>query len=199
MKIQITPLFIKKYIEDLTGLDLSTKSREREVVELRFIAFKLTRTLTRHSLSKIGAIYNRDHATVMHGVRQFESLEDQVFFKQSKDLYDKCLKKFLSLSDEYVVLKTLQTTKELKEEYEQVLTIIKENHKAEIESYKIEVEKHLEQINNFNLSPIFSKITELPKTEFEELEIRVNAFLQMNAMNQKRKERRSKCKIYESY
>ena len=51
----------------------------------------------------------------------------------------------------------------------------------------MEVNKQLEQINNFRLSPIFSKITKLPKDEFKELETRVNAFLQMNACNQNRK------------
>jgi hypothetical protein len=199
MKIQITPLFIKQYIEDLSGKKLDTKSRERELVELRFVAFKLTKYLTRSSLSKIGKIYNRDHATVLHGIKQFDSLEEQIYFKPSKDLFDKCVKEFLALSDEYVVLKNLQTTSELKNEYEQILKRIEEKHRLEVEEYKMEVNKQLEQINNFRLSPIFSKITKLPQDEFKELETRVNAFLQMNACNQKRKARRNRTTIYEAY
>ena len=63
-KIEITPKFIKKYLEDLTGEDFSVKGRKRNIVELRWVAFKLTRTLTRLSLTQIGELYNKDHATM---------------------------------------------------------------------------------------------------------------------------------------
>lgn len=194
-KIEITPKFIKKYLEDLTGEDFSVKGRKRNIVELRWVAFKLTRTLTRLSLTQIGELYNKDHATVLHGIKQFDLLVDQIDFKTVKELYNRCFQDFKEMADDFDVLNTLQTVKEVKREYEFIINQMAEN-------YKIKTDNQLQQINNFSLSPIFEKITKLPEKEFKELEVRINAFLQMNAMNQQRKENRNavnKNKIYEGF
>lgn len=56
----------KKYsIDDLIG-----KSRKQEIVTLRFKAYFLARAkgLT---LAQIGALFNRDHAQVLYGIRMF--------------------------------------------------------------------------------------------------------------------------------
>ena len=57
---------IKKYVDDCAGYDISTKSRTTEQVSYRTLYFKIATDTTNFSLSKIGKMVNRDHATVLH-------------------------------------------------------------------------------------------------------------------------------------
>ena len=63
---------IIKDVQDETGIDLLENTRQRENVYARNVVFKLARELTLLSLSKIGKALNKDHATVIHGIKQFE-------------------------------------------------------------------------------------------------------------------------------
>lgn len=54
--------------------DLVSKSRKQELVYSRFIAFYFCRNLTNLCLADIGKAFNRDHATVLHGVRSHSFL-----------------------------------------------------------------------------------------------------------------------------
>jgi hypothetical protein len=45
------------------------KSRKREIVELRHFYFARAREVTNESFEKIGKAVNRDHASVMHGIK----------------------------------------------------------------------------------------------------------------------------------
>jgi hypothetical protein len=42
--------------------------RARDVAHPRQIAMMLSRELTKHSLPRIGALFGRDHSTVLHGI-----------------------------------------------------------------------------------------------------------------------------------
>ena len=57
---------IKKYVDDCAGYDISTKSRTTVQVSYRTLYFKIATDTTNFSLSKIGKMVNRDHATVLH-------------------------------------------------------------------------------------------------------------------------------------
>jgi chromosomal replication initiator protein len=54
--------------------DLSSKSRSRPLTTARHIAMYLLRELTGLSLIKIGELFDRDHTTVMHGIKRIEQL-----------------------------------------------------------------------------------------------------------------------------
>lgn len=54
-------------------------SRKREFTEARFICFQLLRLHTNLTLQEIGAIFNRDHSTIIYGLDIFNAL------LQSKD------------------------------------------------------------------------------------------------------------------
>ncbi len=65
-----------KLIRDLVGCqynvsveDLKSRSRKRSISFPRQIAMYLTRKHTDQSLADIGALYNRDHSTVLHAVK----------------------------------------------------------------------------------------------------------------------------------
>ena len=78
--------------EKVTYLDLRGPSRNREFVEARMIIYALARellampvpfarrsrksTLMRPSYASIGSYFNRDHATVLHGVKQVRALRE---------------------------------------------------------------------------------------------------------------------------
>jgi len=49
--------------------DLKSKSRKRAITFPRQIAMYLTRKYTEQSLADIGALYNRDHSTVLHAIK----------------------------------------------------------------------------------------------------------------------------------
>ena len=58
----------------LTREDLVSKSRSRPLTTARHVAMYLTRECTGLSLIKIGELFDRDHTTVLHGIRKTEEL-----------------------------------------------------------------------------------------------------------------------------
>ena len=67
-------------------LDIVGRSRKREYVDLRHFAFWAIRTTTKLPLKKIGKFFERDHATVLHGISNFENLvlNDEAYYNQAK-------------------------------------------------------------------------------------------------------------------
>ena len=64
---------------------LRSRSRQREIVDARFIYFRRAREVTRESLRNIGRLVdNRDHATVLHGIKQALST------REVATLYERC-------------------------------------------------------------------------------------------------------------
>ena len=57
------------YINDYTGLDITQNTRKREVVEARQAAMVIIKKSTHLSLGKIGSLFGRDHATVLHATK----------------------------------------------------------------------------------------------------------------------------------
>ena len=108
----ITPEKIKELIEKLTDTNLTIKSRKREIVYYRYIAFKLSKELTSSSFTSIGKLYKKDHATVIHGINKFIILENQYDFKNAKNLYNRCLNILVPIPDEF---KNIKPKKDIKE------------------------------------------------------------------------------------
>ncbi len=67
---------IKSLLIDLFKNDFSNKDRQRHSVYQRAVFFKLCRDLTPYSLSAIGAVVNKDHASVLHGLKLFKNFQD---------------------------------------------------------------------------------------------------------------------------
>jgi len=63
---------ILKLVIDETGVDITSRKRDHKTVINRWIYFKLASEFTNNSLHKIGAAINKNHATVIHGLKQFE-------------------------------------------------------------------------------------------------------------------------------
>jgi hypothetical protein len=59
-------------IEERTSICISCKDRSYETTSLRNIYYRIARDNTVLSLNKIGSMVNRDHATVINGLKKFE-------------------------------------------------------------------------------------------------------------------------------
>jgi chromosomal replication initiator protein len=72
----------------LTRADLVGKSRSRPLTTARHVAMYLTRECTGLSLLKIGELFDRDHTTVMHGLKKVEALmkERGSIYRKVQDL-----------------------------------------------------------------------------------------------------------------
>ena len=66
-----------------------TKSRDRETVYRRYTVFYYLRKAKGMTLKEIGNASGFDHATVIHGIKQFEnmtSVKDKEFMRITKDI-----------------------------------------------------------------------------------------------------------------
>ena len=63
---------IKNCVVEYTQLDITSTCRKRPYVYARALYFQLSRDFTRHSLQDIGAMVNKDHASVLHGLKTFK-------------------------------------------------------------------------------------------------------------------------------
>ena len=70
--------------ELIDELDLKSKSRKRELVYTRNILYKHLRNKGM-SLQAIGKTFNRDHATVLFGLNQYERLINYDDFKELQE------------------------------------------------------------------------------------------------------------------
>ena len=64
---------IKEIVESYFELSITRNTRKRQYVEARAIYYKLCRIFTQLSLEQIGKSVNRDHASVLHGVRSINT------------------------------------------------------------------------------------------------------------------------------
>ena len=64
---------IKKLVIENTGIDIDNPVRKRPFVEARAIYYKLLREYTLLSLVEIGDYVKKNHATVIHGLKNLDS------------------------------------------------------------------------------------------------------------------------------
>jgi hypothetical protein len=82
-----TPFQILKDVSRRTGFtikELQSKTRDRNIVDARFVYFRRCKELTKCSLKDIGLPVGKDHASVLHGINEANEI------KQVVKLYDRC-------------------------------------------------------------------------------------------------------------
>jgi hypothetical protein len=65
--------------------NLTTKSRIRTIVDKRKYLFYIAWSKGRLNYSEIGRIFDRDHATVIHGIKSYQEIKNFEDFKQSTE------------------------------------------------------------------------------------------------------------------
>ena len=71
---------------------IKSKSRKDEIVKARHAYFYIAYKISRKGLAEIGRLVNRDHTTVIHGIRKIEGEIDiyQDTFLEFKELKERC-------------------------------------------------------------------------------------------------------------
>lgn len=157
---------ILEHCEKVMSLDLKTKSRDRVKVYTRFVYYKICKeNIKRISLVSIGKEVKRDHATVMHGLREFDKLKNYPDFY---DIYKKCKRN----APMFIEGKLTPQEREIKYLY---------SNKARLEK-QVEVLK--KQINgDFEYEEINKLTKEYPKEVVENfIDTRLKTFLLMNSL-----------------
>lgn len=97
---------ILKDIADMVAADLKTnlyqKNRRQRNVLARAVYYRLAREFTPYSLQRIADLFDKDHATALHGYRMFEN------FKIQPKLYARELETYETIAK---VLKKVKVTK----------------------------------------------------------------------------------------
>jgi hypothetical protein len=90
-KIKPTSEELKKIVEGVCGVKLKDPSRKREIVEARIIYSHILHNMGRMTVSRIGRSLNKNHATILHYLKNFHYIEqnDLALIK-----YNHCLNAF---------------------------------------------------------------------------------------------------------
>jgi len=113
---------IKEIVENYFELSISKNTRKRQYVEARAIYFKLCREFTQLSLEQIGKSVNRDHASVLHGVRSINTwvqvdkrMSNSMHILRNKIINYQIEKDETVELNESIVLKYIQLKEQVKE------------------------------------------------------------------------------------
>ena len=116
---------IKEIVESYFEISISRNTRKRQYVEARAIYFKLCREFTQLSLEQIGKSVNRDHASVLHGVRSINTwvqvdkrMNNNMRILKNKIVNYQIEKDETVELNESIVLKYIQLKEQVKEQQE---------------------------------------------------------------------------------
>lgn len=111
-----THKIIKKRINEFFGIDIDEPTRIEKYVEARMIYYWLCYYFTNMNLSKIAKTVNKNHATVLHGIKNFP-----IFMETDKDFKEKFLAIYETLKEEVQKKTEQMSLQELTFRYNQLL------------------------------------------------------------------------------
>jgi hypothetical protein len=172
METQIT-LQLKKAIQEITGVDINEVTRKRETIEARAIYYKVLKQIDKKkSLKSIGASVGKDHATVLHSLKNYDMFEQ---FNPTLKLFRKQILQRLN----YATPDILDMTKD---ELIQSLQIDVMKLSGEIENLQETITNLQKPRNNYNIvNNIETLLLETEGKEHQEIIIeRLQAVYKMN-------------------
>jgi hypothetical protein len=172
METQIT-LQLKKAIQEITGVDINEVTRRRETIEARAIYYKVLKQIDKKkSLKSIGASVGKDHATVLHSLKNYDMFEQ---FNPTLKLFRKQIMQRLN----YATPDILDMTKD---ELIQSLQIDVMKLSSEIENLQETITNLQKPRNNYNIvNNIQQLLIETEGKEHQEIIIeRLQALYKMN-------------------
>ena len=111
-------------IFDLDYLQLFEKGRKRNLVEARQVIFYIAyKKINGLSLAQIGAKFNKDHATVLYGIKMVQNLCDTN--KEFKEKVDQALVKFSMIERNKICYIAHPISNDVKGNVEKILAIVK--------------------------------------------------------------------------
>lgn len=160
--------FVKSIFLQFAPKNVFNKDRKRHLVYYRHVYMELCKTYTNASWSQIGkSAGGRDHATAMHGCKEFKYHSTKNYFYPYLEIYRKVSNTLESNSNQISKILNEETT-----------------YKNKLFNYILlssELRKKLQnKINNLSKSSVIEDVAELPEEKFKEFEHRTMAFLKMN-------------------
>lgn len=111
-----THKLIKKRINDYFDIDIKEPTRIEKYVEARMIYYWLCYYFTNMNLSKIAKTVNKNHATVLHGIKNFP-----IFMETDKQFKEKFLAIYETLKEDVQKKTEQMSLQELTFRYNQLL------------------------------------------------------------------------------
>jgi hypothetical protein len=150
---------IAKMVSRELDVDIFKNTRKREVVYGRVIYYRLAREYTPLSLREIGSLFNRHHATALHGFKLFSAFRMQPkLYSKELDAYDKISKVLSKMKPEKKKTKLEQIILEKEEEYNRIVMFhVKKTEEALHERDQIKEEYEKLKNKHNNLMKFFSK------------------------------------------
>lgn len=103
-------------VSNLSGLDLSKRTRERDYLFARMVVYKILYDREFWTFVSIGGLFNLDHATVRHSYLNFDDIVWQ--FPKLENLYNKSLEIYLKTKDASEEIEKMNVEKKVEEELE---------------------------------------------------------------------------------
>ena len=75
---------IREAVEERLQIKLNSRKRDREHSDGRALYYKLSREFTHHTLYTIGREVDRDHSSVVHGIKNIFMHVDQELYEEIK-------------------------------------------------------------------------------------------------------------------
>ena len=111
-----THKIIRKRINEFFGIDIDEPTRIEKYVEARMIYYWLCYYFTNMNLSRIAKTVNKNHATVLHGIKNFP-----IFMETDKDFKEKFLAIYDTLKEDVQKKTEQMSLQELTFRYNQLL------------------------------------------------------------------------------
>ena len=111
-----THKLIKKRINNFFEIDINEPTRIEKYVEARMIYYWLCYYFTNMNLSRIAKTVNKNHATVLHGIKNFP-----IFMETDKEFKEKFLAIYETLKEDVQKKTEQMSLQELTFRYNQLL------------------------------------------------------------------------------
>jgi uncharacterized protein YunC (DUF1805 family) len=163
-------LTILKLVELTSNVqNISKRSRDETLKNLRFVYMKLSKRYTKCSLAQIGHVCGGlDHASVLHGIKRFDQLYETPRFSYESDIYDE-------------IIGLLGDTLAYRNQ--------KINYRDRFLNYLEKRQGVVKRINyklkRLKKDPMLHKIACLDEEDYKDVSGRINAFMSMNRIKSK--------------
>lgn len=170
-----------QYVGEQTGIDVFAVSRKRHTVVLRQVLMALFRDKTNNAFAIIGNVFGKDHATVIHAVKQWEAARNlrdnhSVAMQNYWDEYGSKLSAFL-VSGENITTsnkeKVISLTRKLSGKHRDLISLKSQNtHLNELnDSYINEIGELKKRLETWERRCLIAerRLLLLSKDEMEEL------------------------------
>tara|TARA_R110002126_G_scaffold66873_1_gene169792 strand:+ start:47 stop:622 length:576 start_codon:yes stop_codon:yes gene_type:complete len=173
---------IKNLFIEFSGYDdFDSKTRKRNYVYLRFVYMAICKNYTINSLAVIGeSCGGRDHATVLHAMKEFYHHYNNDYFKMYKKIYDEVSSLLESHGAKQVDVTKITEAKivEARDYYRVRFLHFIDNQRPVINRMK-------KKIENLRKRQIFEEIALLDDDDLNDFEERSRAFLSMKRIKDK--------------